>query len=51
MKERDTKIIPVRAKITLSDAVDQRVIKLGVSRNSWIIRAINEALRPHKRRH
>ena len=50
MKKRDTKIIPVRAKITLSDAIDQRVIKLGVSRNSWIIKAIKEALRPHRRK-
>ncbi len=48
MKERDTVIIPVRAKITLSDAIDQRVTKLGVSRNSWIIKAVKEALRSHR---
>jgi len=50
MKKRDTKIIPVRIKNLLSDAVDQKVIKLGVSRNSWIIKCINEGLRPHRRK-
>ncbi len=48
MKERDTVILPVRIKKPLLDKVHERVIKRKVSRNSWVLKAIQEGLRSHK---
>lgn len=50
MKERDTIILAVRIKKTLMDEVDQKVSNKKISRNSWMIRAIKEGLRPHTRK-
>ena len=49
MKERDTVILAVRIKKELLNSVQQRVSKRKVSRNSWIIWAIKEGLRSHRR--
>jgi len=49
-KERDTVILPVRIKKTLMEEVKWRVASRKVSRNSWIIRAIKEGLRSHKKK-
>ena len=49
MKERDTSILPVRIKKDLLAEVEDMVFKRGVSRNSWVIRAIKEGLRKHTR--
>ena len=48
MKERDTVILPVRIKKSLDAAIKERVTKKGVSRNSWVIKALKNGLRSHK---
>ncbi len=50
MKERDTVILPVRIKKDLMAEVDQRVSNKKQSRNSWLIWAINQGLRSHKKK-
>jgi len=49
-KERDTVIVAVRIKKDLLDRVMQRIARRKVSRNGWLIRAILQGLRSHKRR-
>lgn len=50
VKERDTVILPVRIKKDLFSQVKERVANLSVSRNSWIIWAIKQGLRSHKKK-
>ncbi len=40
----------VRIKKYLLAQLEDRVDRKGVSRNSWVIKAIKEGLRPHKRK-
>jgi len=49
-KERDTVILPVRIKKVLLEQVHEKVLKRKVSRNSWLIGAIKEGLRPHTKK-
>ena len=48
--ERDTIILPVRIKKNLISRVDEKVKPKGISRNSWVIKCINEGLRSHTKR-
>ncbi len=50
MKERDTAILSVRIKKDLLSEVQVRTTKLKISRNSWVIKAIEERLREHTKR-
>jgi len=44
-KERDTVMLPVRIKKVLIAEVKDRIAKTKGSRNSWVIKAIQERLR------
>ena len=50
MKERDTAILSVRIKKGLLAQVAQRVANKKVSRNSWIIWAVVQGLRSHRKK-
>ena len=44
MKERDTKILPVRIKKDLLEKLNLKVAGNGQSRNSWLISLIEKGL-------
>ena len=47
MKERDTKILPVRIKKDILEEVN-RIVKEKKSRNSWVNEAITTALKKER---